>query len=142
MPLKKVNTVQHSLLTSVKRLIKFGIQDCYSNFIRCFLPYWIYWLLLSSYLNNIFFLVRHKNEVTRFTNILSGVPQESVLGPILYTLYTSDLPQSNSSYTATYVDDTVILSCHRDKYTASQRLELNLNDIDIWLRKWRINQMF
>ena len=72
------------------------------------------WLLLSSYLDNRHFLVRHKNEFTGLTNILSGVPQGSVLGPTLYTLYTSDLPQSNNTYTATYADDTVMLSCHKD----------------------------
>ena len=60
------------------------------------------WLLLSSYLDNRHFLVRHKNEVTGLTNILSGVPQGSVFDPTLYTLCTSDLPQSNSTYTATY----------------------------------------
>ena len=31
-----------------------------------------------------------------------------------------------------------MLSCHLDKNIASQRLQLNLNDIDMWLRKWRI----
>ena len=64
--------------------------------------------------------------------------QGSVLGPTLYTLYTSDLPQLNSSYTATYADDTVILSCHKNTNIALQKLQLNLNAIDVWLRKCRI----
>ena len=96
------------------------------------------WILLKSYLDNRHFMVKHKNEVTGITEILSGVPQGSVLGPTLYTLYTSDLPQSNTTYTATYADDTVILSTHNDRNTASRNLQSNLNEIDRWLRKWRI----
>ena len=83
-------------------------------------------------------MVKHKNEVTGITKILSGVPQASVLGPTLYTLYTSDLPQSNTTYTATYADDTVILSTHNDRNTASRNLQSNLNETDRWLRKWGI----
>ena len=43
------------------------------------------------------------------------MPQGSVLASVLYTLYTHDLPQSDFTYTATYADDTVVLSSHEDK---------------------------
>ena len=129
MPLKKVNTVQQSLFTLVKRFIKFGIQGSYSNIIRYFLPIYGYCLVLILTID--IFWSDTKTKSKQVTNILSVVPQGSVLAPTLYTVYTSNLPQSNSTYTATYADDTVNLSCHRDKNTASQRLQLNLNDIDM-----------
>ena len=66
------------------------------------------------------------------------MPQGSVLGPVLYTLYTHDLPQSDFTYTATYADDTVVLLSHEDKSTASYYLQQKLREIKLWLKKWRI----
>jgi hypothetical protein len=42
----------------------------------------------------------------------SGVPQGSVLGPFLYTLFTADIPQQNSTIISTFSDDTAVLSRH------------------------------
>ena len=42
----------------------------------------------------------------------SGVPQGSVLGPLLYALFTADVPQHNSTVLSTFADDTAILSWH------------------------------
>ena len=48
--------------------------------------------MLFSYLSNRHFLVKVNNEVTKLHSIASGVPQGSVLGPLLYVLFTADLP--------------------------------------------------
>ena len=93
------------------------------------------WSLLYSYLKDRHFMVKYKSCSTKLHNISSGVPQGSVLGPVLYTLYTHDLPQSDFTYTATYADDTVVLSSHEDKSTASYYLQQNLREIELWLKK-------
>jgi len=76
--------------------------------------------------------------VTQLKDINSGVPQGSVLGPVLYLLYTADLPIAPDIITATYADDTAILTAHKDHVEASQRLQKSLLHIQIWLKKWRI----
>ena len=43
------------------------------------------------------------------TAVLSGIPQGSVLGPLLFVVYINDLPQSVKSNIFLYADDTKIL---------------------------------
>lgn len=70
--------------------------------------------------------------------IQSGVPQGSVLGPILYTLYSADLPTTSSTTIATFADDTMVLASHEHREETSRRVQKHLNLIQEWLYKWRI----
>ena len=55
--------------------------------------------------------------------IKSGVPQGSVLGPLLYILFTSDLPQAPNVTIGTLADDTAILISHTNVVRASTTLQ-------------------
>ena len=82
--------------------------------------------LLCSYLSQRFFMVKVKSEISELLPIESGVPQGSVLGPVLYTIFTADLPLDERTYTATFADDTVVMAVHNNVNTASQLLQLKL----------------
>jgi hypothetical protein len=98
--------------------------------LRQFLPL-NYYLILKSYLHNRHFQVKVEDSYTDLLPVNAGVPQASVLGPLLYLLYTADLPTSPEWTIDTFVDDIAILATDPDPAIASHWH---------WLTKWRQSQ--
>jgi len=97
-----------------------------------------YFKLTRSYLKDRTFRTKITDQKSDLFPIRAGVPQGSVLGPLLFVLYTSDFPTTNNTTTGTFADDTVILATHADPRTAAQYLQHHLNLTQDWLRQWRI----
>ena len=74
------------------------------------------------------------NHLSSAANISSGVPQGSVLGPLLFILYINDLPLAVSlSSVMLYADDTVIFTAASSIDQLQLNLSLDLNDVSNWL---------
>jgi hypothetical protein len=91
--------------------------------------------ILKSYLENRYFLIKYREEYTPLHSVLSGAPQGRVLGPLFYLLYTADLPTRADSTSATFADDTAVLTTHEDPAIATHRLQTNVNNLQLWLKK-------
>ena len=87
--------------------------------------------ILKSYLENRYFPIKYGEEYTSLHPVLSGMPQGSVLGPLLYLPYAADLHTTADSTTATFADDTAVLTTHEDPAIATHRLQTNLNKIQL-----------
>ena len=96
-------------------------------------------LSLSSFLTNRFQIVVASNSKSQPFLLEFGIPQGSVLGPLLYSLYTTPLHSMISKYPGIrchfYTDDTQIYISFSPEYAsfAVSIIESCFNDIFSWL---------
>lgn len=97
-----------------------------------------FYMLMESYLTNRMFQVREDGELSVIQDIMARVSQGSFPGPVIYTIYTADLPETQEVTTAIFAYDTAILASSKDLITASAVLQYSLDKVDEWIQKWRI----
>ena len=93
--------------------------------------------VLKSYLKDRTQFVSCDGLNSHTLNIETGVPQGSVLGPVLFNLYVNDLPnvvKNNGVRALMYADDTTVFSSNSDIYKLCLSLKNNLCFIEKWLR--------
>ena len=76
-------------------------------------------------------------QQSRLKRINNGVPQGSVLSPLLFIVYIADLPDTNSKKYG-YADDIALLKVHRDWNTIEETLSQDMSILSTWLKQWRL----
>ena len=71
--------------------------------------------------------------------IKSGVPQGSVLGPLLFLVYINDLEDGIKSSVKFFADDTHLFSVVRDPQVTADELNHDLNLISKWAHQWKMS---
>lgn len=95
--------------------------------------------LVASYLSNRTFRYRHEGILSSSRPLRAGVPQGSVLSPILYISYTNDIPTDVPGVgTHLFADDTALLAKSRMLKSALRKLQLAVNKLEAWFKLWRI----
>ncbi len=74
---------------------------------------------------------------SRWRDITSGVPQGSVLGPLLFVIYINDLPDRIFNVIEMYADDSKVIS--ELKEGPDSGLQEDINEINGWCKKWSMS---
>ena len=69
--------------------------------------------------------------------VTSGVPQGSVLGPVLFVIYINDLPTHIKSQILMFADDTKIYQLHDGE--TNNIIQEDIQELDKWAEKWKLN---
>ena len=117
---KAFDTVPHRRLSS--KLHFYGIRGPLLSWIESFLSNRTQTVVLNGYCSS-------------STRVLSGVPQGTVLGPLLFLLYINDLPQQVSSQIRLFADDCILYRQIRSARDCSL-LQNDLNNLHLWQDKW------
>lgn len=94
--------------------------------------------LLQSYLKNRKFVVRVGDSISNIQSIEAGVPQGSVLGPSLFTIYISDIPTLHNTKIAQFADDTAIYAESFSAEIAYRKLMIHNRYLQDYFKKWKI----
>ena len=69
----------------------------------------------------------------------AGVPQGSVLGPLLFLVYINDMEEGLTSKLTLFADDNLLLSISNCHITNSQILNSDLEKLEAWAQQWIVS---
>ena len=115
---KAFDSVNHNILLA--KLYKYNIRGPTLSLFR-------------SYLSNRWQYVKINDTKSEMKPIDIGIPQGSILGPLLFLLYINDLPNASDFFVKLFADDTVLsLSCQNLK-ELNKKTSVELDKIYKWL---------
>ena len=117
---KAFDKVNHSLL--LHKLQRYGVQGTTTT--------WI-----ANFLNNRCQAVVVSGASSHFVNVMSGVPQGSVLGPCLFLAYINDMPEKLSALAWLFSDDTAVYKMISNSHDQAQ-LQEDLQRLADWDESW------
>jgi hypothetical protein len=117
---KAFDTIDHSIL--LQKLSHYGIRGIAAN--------WV-----TSYLHNRKQVVTYNGVTSQECTVKCGVPQGSILGPLLFLLYINDLANiCSKTFALLFVDDTNIFITGKNLHEIVSTLNEELKRISEWLK--------
>ena len=115
--MKAFDVIDHTLLS--RKLILYGLE---SDAVA----------LIYSFLSNRRQAVLLNSVTSQLMPISYGVPQGSVLGPIIFSIYINDLPLHISSDCELFADDTTVHNTNKNTDLLSSNLQEDINKLQTW----------
>ena len=119
---KAFDSVPHQRL--IKQVESFGITDGA-----------LAWI--AAFLTDRRQQVRVNGELSSFKPVKSGVPQGSILGPVLFTLYVNDIPSELETLIAMYADDTKLYKVLNSESSVTS-LKSDLRKLEDWAKRMQM----
>ena len=90
--------------------------------------------IIQDFLTGRSFQTSIMGTLSEIRKVLSGIPQGTVLGPVLFVLFINDLPDSVNALTKLFADDLKAFVDARNR-TSTQTM---LSDLEIWEDRWML----
>ena len=121
---KAFDSVDHKKL--LLKCDRYGIKGKYHRFVRAFL-------------SDRWQRVKVGSGYSEWARVTSGVPQGSVLGPLLFLIYINDMGDVlSSSEIKMYADDAKIFKCRKRGETTAVGLQRDLTSVQLWCNQWQM----
>ena len=115
---KAFDVINHKILLS--KLNHYGVRGVVQNW-------------LANYLSNRQQFVQIKEHKSTTQQITCGVPQGSILGPILYLIYVNDIHNScNKAHVVSFADDTTVYSSNHNIDVLYNDANAHINGLYQW----------
>jgi len=114
---KAFDTISHKIL--LHKLNRYGIRGIANKWVE-------------SYLLNRSQYVQIQNNKSICLNVKCGVPQGSILGPLLFLIYINDISNSANVNILSFADDTTIYASHTDLNVLFNQANQNIDKIFNW----------
>ena len=94
--------------------------------------------LIESFLSDRYQRVTMNGQSSDWLSVKAGVPQGSILGPLLFLLYIYDLPEGLYSSLKLFAHDTAIFSPVKTPFETATELRHDLEKINNWAIQWKM----
>ena len=111
----------------------FEVRGVFLDISKAFDKVWHEGLLLKLNQNGIL-----NGQHSSWDNVNAGVPQSSILGPLLFLIYINDLSNNLSSNCKLFADDTSLFSVANNIHTSATTLSQDLKAITNWAFQWKM----